>query len=544
MPASVVSMPAVSPDRWKDYSLFEIDHTPLSIVVKPSSALAAEYSLGSGGRFAGVAKIGCLCVGTTPAQMEPCPLNCFRTFLLDGGVMETSAEIGLRSSVTRTLGDRGVAGFVRIASDLADEPQNGDKGEKFAGNNVHSSVRKILAHQRSYSEQFATLLAENNCSSFPKETKLRPFTVRSPGRLSVDDSRHFSTLVGAALGLVLMVSAGISLWYATLGVMPRESPSNSIMAVAGNEAEPTSSLAQSRRTPADEKEENAQAAIQLAPMATAVLSSIESSSTESPVQQVLQSSGRLQAAIDAAPSRPSEIAILIAALPSDASAHSVGEFGSAPNSQLGHEQGNPNSAFILPEPAASTSNSVPTVRQSANPSPQTHPTASNEPSRTTTSAKTSKADHDKREATYIADYAKKAVDTPARITTASATVAGPSVIADTKDQKADSLAGIDSDESSGSRKPRSGSNDVEPTDKKDKHVRSGQGGASTPGGDTSKAGPHGSNSSEGGGKSSASSDSGSSKGNSPKGHPDKDKKGGKGNGGKGNSGNGNGKGAD
>jgi hypothetical protein len=335
-----------------------------------------------------------------------------------------------------------------------------------------------------------------------------------------------------------MVSIGTSLWYAILGVMPKESSSNGGMAVAGYEAASPSSLAQSRRPTADESEENAQAAIQLAPITTAVLSSIEA-----PVQQVLRSFGRLQAAIDAAPSRSSEVAILTAALPSDPAVHSVGEFGSVPDSQVEHEQGASYAVFILPKPAASMSNSVPTVSQTANPSPQTHSTATNEPSRTTTSAKTGKTDHDKREAAYIADYAKKAVDPSARITTASATVAGPSVIAGTKD-KADSLAGIDSDESSGSRKPSSGSNDVESTDKKDKHVRSGQGdgGASSPGGDTSKAGPHGSNSSEGSGKPGASSNSGSNRGNGSKGHPDK--KAGKENGGKGNSGKGNGKGAD
>jgi hypothetical protein len=47
-------MPAVSPDRWKGCSPFEIDHTQLSIVIKAvKRALAAEYSLGSGGRLPG-----------------------------------------------------------------------------------------------------------------------------------------------------------------------------------------------------------------------------------------------------------------------------------------------------------------------------------------------------------------------------------------------------------------------------------------------------------------------------------------------------------
>jgi hypothetical protein len=448
--------------------------------------------------------------------------------------MEASAEIGRRLSVARAPGDRGVPGFVRIASDLVDQPQNGDRREKSAGNNVHFSVPKIVIHQRLYSEQFATLLAENNSSSFPKATKLRSFTVRSSGGLSGDDSRHFSTLIGAALGLVLMVSTGTSLWYATLGVMPKESPSNGSMAVAGHEVAPTISLAQSRRPTADEIEENAQAAIQLAPITTSVLSSIEA-----PVQQVLQSLGRLQAAIDAARSRSSEVAILTAAL---LSAYTVGEFDSAPDSQAEHEQGTSNAVFTLPKPAASISSSVPTVSQTANPFPQTHSTANNEPSRTTTSAKTSKTYHDKREATYIGDYA---IDTSASITTASATVAGPSGISGAKNQKADSIAGRNNDESSGSQKASSGSNDAERTDKKDKKARGDQGGsASTLGGDASKAGPHGSNPSEGSGKSSASSDSGSGQGNSPKGHRDKDKKGGKGNGGKGNNGKGNGKGAD
>lgn len=436
--------------------------------------------------------------------------------------------------VARALEERGISGFVGVASDLVDQPQNGDKGKKLAANSSHFSVRKIAAPQCSHSEQFATLLAEDSSSSFTKTTKFRPVTVRSSGRLPRDDSRHFATLIGAALSLVLMVSIGTSLWYAILGVMPKESPSNGGMAVAGYEAASPSSLAQSRRPTADQSEENAQAAIQLAPITTAVLSSIEA-----PAQQVLQSFGRLQAAIDAAPRRSSEVAILTAALPSYSSAHSVSEFGSAPDSQVEHEQGPSSAVFILPKPASSTSSGVQTVGQTANASPQTHSTVSNEPSRTTTSAKSSKADHDKREATYIAEYAKKAVDTSARITTASAPVAGPSVIADTKDQKADSLAGIDSDESSGSRKPRSGSNDIEPTDKKDKHVRSGQGGASTPGGDTSKAGTHGPRSSEGGGKSSTSRDSGGSERNDSKGRPDKDK-----NGGKANNGMGNGKGAD
>jgi hypothetical protein len=460
------------------------------------------------------------------------------------GVMETLAEIGLRVDVARALEDRGVSGFVEEASDLVDQPQNGDKGNKFASNNAHFSARIIAAHRRSYSEQFATLLAQNNFSSFPKTTELRPFTVRSSGGLSGDDSRHFATLIGAALGLVLMMSTGISLWYAILGVMPKESLSNGGMALAGYEPAPASSLAQSWRPTADQSEENAQAAIELAPMATGVLSSIESSSTESPVQQVLQSSGRLQAAIDAAPSRPSEVAILIAALPSDASAHSVGEFGSAPDSQVEHEQGISNSVFVLPEPAASTSSSVPTVSQTANPSSQTHPTADSEPSSTTTSAKTGKTESGKREATYIAAYPKRTVGAFASITTAPATVADSSGNTDITDQKDDSIADRSTDESSGSQKASSGPNDVEQTDKKDKKARSGQGGASTPGGDTSKAGPHGSNPSEGSGKSNASSGSGSSQGNSAKGHPDKDKKGGKGNGGKGNNGKGNGKGAD
>lgn len=455
------------------------------------------------------------------------------------GVVETLAEIGLRESAARALDERGVSGFVKVASDLVDQPQSSDKGKELAGNSSYFSVQKIAAPQRSYSEQFAALLAEESSSSFAESTELRPFTVRSSRGLLSDDSRHFATLIGAALGFVLMVSTGTSLWYAILGTMPKESLSNGSMTVAEYEAAPTSSSAQSRRPTADESEQNAQATILLAPITTAVLSSIEA-----PVQQVPQAFDRLQAAIDVAPSRSSEVAILTAALPSDPSAHSVGEFGSAPDSQIEHQQGDSNAVFILPKPAASTSNSVPTVSQTANPSPQTHSTATNEPSRTTTSAKTSKTDHDKREAAYIADYAKKAVDTSARITTASATVAGPSVIADTNDQKADSLAGRNSDKSSGSRKASSDSNDVEQTDKKDEHIPNGQGGggASPPGGYTSKAGPHGSNSSEGGGKPSATGDSGSSKGNGLKGHPDK--KAGKENGGNGNSGKGNDKGGD
>ena len=89
-----------------------------------------------------------------------------------------------------------------------------------------------------------------------------------------------------------MVSIGTSLWYAILGVIPKEALSNGGMAVAGYEAASPSSLAQSRRPTADESEENAQAAIHLGPITTAVLSSVEA-----PVQQVLQAFDRLQAAI-------------------------------------------------------------------------------------------------------------------------------------------------------------------------------------------------------------------------------------------------------
>jgi len=366
---------------------------------------------------------------------------------------------------------------------LADRPESGDQGERFAGENVHFSVRNMVANQRLYSEQFAALLAEDNRPGFLKATKLRPFAARSPGRLSADDSRHFSTLIGAVLGLVLMMSTGAGLWYATLGTMPKESPGNRV-AVAGYDAAPTSSLAQSRRSLADENKESAQAATQLAPIATANLSSIGS-----PIQQALLSSGRLQAAIDAAPSRPSEAVILMAALPSDASAHFVGEFAPAPDPEV----------------------EVPAGSQTVSPPPQTHSTADDEPSHTPTSAKSGKSDRDKGEATDKSAYPVTIVGTSASITTASATIADPSAIADAKSQKVDSIADSNKDESSWGRKTGSASSDAERPDKR--------------------------------GKSSASSNSGSSKGNGPKGHSDKDQKGGKGNGGKDNGGKGNGKGS-
>ena len=49
------------------------------------------------------------------------------------GDMETLADIGLCVGVARALEEREVSSFVEVASDLMDQPQNGDKGEKVRG---------------------------------------------------------------------------------------------------------------------------------------------------------------------------------------------------------------------------------------------------------------------------------------------------------------------------------------------------------------------------------------------------------------------------
>jgi hypothetical protein len=123
----------------------------------------------------------------------------------------------------------------------------GPRPEPLSGNEAHVSAGDVsltpsqIADDAQYSAQFAAVLADRN--AHPAGAANRITLVRPRLGLAPDDSQHLPALMAAALGCLLMAGTGSALWYAVLGIAPREAATGSEMIVAAPNNRPLDAAA-------------------------------------------------------------------------------------------------------------------------------------------------------------------------------------------------------------------------------------------------------------------------------------------------------------